>query len=60
MWYGLFKNLLFWPVVRFGFRARIEGEEHIPRTGGAILASNHLAAGDTFVLPAMLHRHRLA
>ncbi|MBI5027936.1 MAG: 1-acyl-sn-glycerol-3-phosphate acyltransferase [Actinobacteria bacterium] len=56
MWYGLFKNLLFWPVVRFGFRARIEGEEHIPRTGGAILASNHLAAGDTFVLPAMLHR----
>lgn len=56
MWYGFFKNLLFRPVVRFLFRARIEGEENVPVTGGAILASNHLAAGDTFVLPAMLHR----
>jgi 1-acyl-sn-glycerol-3-phosphate acyltransferase len=56
VWYAFFKNLLFAPVVRFGFRARIEGEENIPASGGAILASNHLAAGDTFVLPAMLKR----
>lgn len=56
MWYGFFKNLLFAPVVRWLFRARIEGEENVPATGGAILASNHLAAGDTFVLPAMLQR----
>lgn len=56
MWYGFFKNLLFAPVVRFLFRARIEGEEHIPASGGAVLASNHIAAGDTFVLPAMMKR----
>lgn len=56
MWYALFKNVLFWPIVKFGFRARIEGEENIPATGGALLASNHLAAGDTFVLPAMMKR----
>lgn len=56
MYYSLFKNLLFAPVVRWLFRARITGEEHIPDTGGAIVASNHLSAGDTFVLPAMLHR----
>ena len=56
MYYTLFKNLLFAPVVRWLFRARIEGEENLPAEGGAIVASNHLAAGDTFVLPAMLHR----
>lgn len=56
MWYEVFKRLLFWPVVRFAFRARIEGQANIPESGGAIIASNHLAAGDTFVLPAMLHR----
>ncbi|MGC3994390.1 MAG: lysophospholipid acyltransferase family protein [Propionicimonas sp.] len=56
MWYAFFKNVLFRPVVRFGFKARIEGEENIPATGGALLASNHLAAGDTFVLPAMMER----
>lgn len=56
MWYGFFKNVLFWPVVRFLFRARIEGQENIPASGGAVLASNHIAAGDTFVLPAMMKR----
>lgn len=56
MWYAVFKNGLFRPVVKYLFRARIEGEEHIPPTGGAIIASNHIAAGDTFVMPAMLHR----
>ncbi len=56
MWYLFFKNLIFHPVVRFGFRARIRGEENIPASGGAILASNHIAAGDTFVLPAMMRR----
>ena len=54
MYYQLFKNLLFAPVVRWLFRARIEGAENVPATGGAILASNHLAAGDTFVMPALL------
>ena len=56
MWYAVFKNVLFWPVVRFAFQARIEGEENLPATGGAVVASNHLAAGDTFVLPAMMRR----
>lgn len=56
MWYAFFKNGLFRPVVRFLFRARIEGEEHIPAQGGAIIASNHIAAGDTFVMPALLDR----
>jgi 1-acyl-sn-glycerol-3-phosphate acyltransferase len=54
--YNFFKYLLVRPVVRFLFRATLVGEENIPATGGALLASNHLAAGDTYITPAMLKR----
>ncbi len=54
--YVLFKYLLFRPVCVLVFRPWIEGEENIPETGGVILAGNHLSAGDTFLLPAMIHR----
>lgn len=54
--YNFFKYVIFRPVVRFLFRASVEGEENIPADGGALLASNHLAAGDTFVTPAMIRR----
>ncbi|MDO5067379.1 MAG: lysophospholipid acyltransferase family protein [Propionibacteriaceae bacterium] len=56
MWYGFFKTFLFRPLVRHGFRARIVGAENVPPTGGAILASNHIAAMDSVVVPAMLPR----
>lgn len=56
MYYQLFKSVLFRPLVKWLMRAEIHGEENLPDSGGAILASNHLAAGDTFVLPAMLTR----
>ncbi|OYW71586.1 MAG: hypothetical protein B7Z24_02150 [Pseudomonadales bacterium 32-42-5] len=35
------------------FRVRLEGAENIPE-GGCILAGNHLDAGDTFSLPALI------
>ena len=54
--YALFKYLLFRPVCKLAFRPWIEGEENIPDTGGVILAGNHLSAGDTFLLPAMITR----
>ena len=56
MLYHVFKNLLFRPVIKYLFKARVEGEANIPATGGVILASNHLDAGDTVVLPAMVRR----
>ena len=56
MFYWLFKNLLFRPVVKYLFGARLVGEENVPATGGVILASNHLGAGETFVMPAMMRR----
>lgn len=56
MWYGFFKAALFGPLVKHGFKARIIGAENVPATGGAILASNHIAAMDSVVIPAMLPR----
>ncbi len=52
--YWIFKWVLFTPVVRVVFRSRIEGVEHIPARGAAILVSNHISYGDTWVLPAMI------
>ncbi len=54
--YNFFKYLLVRPVVRFLFRATLVGETHVPTDAGAILASNHLAAGDTYITPALLKR----
>ena len=44
------------PILRFFFRVRVEGLEHIPPSGRAILASNHLAVADSFFLPMVLRR----
>lgn len=56
MWYQLFKSTIFRPLVRYGFRATIIGAENVPRTGGAILVSNHVATMDSLVIPAMIPR----
>lgn len=54
--YQFFKHTIFRPLVAWGFRARIVGLENVPRDGGAILASNHIATMDSIVIPAMLPR----
>jgi 1-acyl-sn-glycerol-3-phosphate acyltransferase len=38
------------------FRIEVEGEENVPATGGAILASNHQAFCDSLFLPASTSR----
>ena len=43
-------------LLRVVWRARIVGEENIPAGGAAILASNHLAVADTWVMPALIRR----
>jgi 1-acyl-sn-glycerol-3-phosphate acyltransferase len=55
MAYWIVKYLLT-PLFRFFFRVRVEGLEHVPATGGAILAGNHLAVFDSFFLPLVLKR----
>jgi 1-acyl-sn-glycerol-3-phosphate acyltransferase len=44
------------PVLRFFYRVRVEGLEHVPRSGPAILASNHLSFSDSIFLPLVLRR----
>jgi len=44
------------PTVRGLFRPWIDGVEHIPKEGAAILASNHLSAADSLFLPIVVSR----
>jgi 1-acyl-sn-glycerol-3-phosphate acyltransferase len=54
--YWVFKYVAFVWLCHLLFRPRVEGRENIPHTGPAILVSNHISAGDTFLLPAMIRR----
>jgi 1-acyl-sn-glycerol-3-phosphate acyltransferase len=44
------------PVFRFCWDLRVEGLEHIPPTGGAIIAPNHISVLDSFFVPCALPR----
>jgi 1-acyl-sn-glycerol-3-phosphate acyltransferase len=44
------------PFLKLLARPKITGTEHVPATGGAILASNHVSILDSIYLPLMLER----
>jgi 1-acyl-sn-glycerol-3-phosphate acyltransferase len=44
-WYGLAIAVI-WPFAMFGTRIAWRGGEHLPRTGGALLAINHVSFSD--------------
>jgi 1-acyl-sn-glycerol-3-phosphate acyltransferase len=55
--------LLYWvvkgvltPVLHVSFRVRVEGKQHVPRRGGAILACNHRSFLDSIFLPLVVPR----
>jgi 1-acyl-sn-glycerol-3-phosphate acyltransferase len=54
--YWLMKWVFLGPLMRLAFRPEVRGAENLPRTGGALVASNHLAVLDSFVLPLMVPR----
>jgi 1-acyl-sn-glycerol-3-phosphate acyltransferase len=56
VFYWLLKYVVVGPIVKAVFRPWMVGRRHIPRTGGAILASNHLSFADSIFLPLMLDR----
>ncbi|MFF4760926.1 lysophospholipid acyltransferase family protein [Streptomyces sp. NPDC001292] len=56
MFYYLLKYVLLGPLLRMVFRPRIEGLEHVPASGAAIVAGNHLSFSDHFLMPAILKR----
>ncbi|MER8090540.1 lysophospholipid acyltransferase family protein [Streptomyces sp. NPDC058316] len=56
MFYYVLKYVILGPLLRLFFRPRIEGLEHIPKDGAAIVAGNHLSFSDHFLMPAILKR----
>ncbi|MEU7017969.1 lysophospholipid acyltransferase family protein [Streptomyces sp. NPDC046385] len=56
MIYHVLKHLLFGPILKLLFRPRVEGLEHVPEEGAAIVAGNHLSFSDHFLMPVMLDR----
>ena len=56
MFYWVLKTLVLGPLLKLLFRPWVEGEKHIPETGGAIFASNHLSFSDSIFLPLVVPR----
>jgi 1-acyl-sn-glycerol-3-phosphate acyltransferase len=44
------------PVLRLGFRIKVEGREHLPKHGPVILASNHRSFLDSIFIPLVVRR----
>lgn len=44
------------PLLRLRFRPEVEGLDHVPATGPVLLASNHLSAVDTILIPSFSPR----
>lgn len=57
MFYWLMKYLLAGPLLKAVFRPWVVGLEKVPKSGGVILASNHLSFSDSIFLPLMVDRH---
>jgi 1-acyl-sn-glycerol-3-phosphate acyltransferase len=49
-------KVVLWPFLQLVFRPWAEGTENVPRSGPAILASNHLSFSDHFFAPLPLPR----
>ncbi len=56
MFYWLLKFVFLGPLLKLVFRPRVEGAEHVPEEGPAILASNHLSYADWLFMPLTLAR----
>jgi 1-acyl-sn-glycerol-3-phosphate acyltransferase len=54
--YWFLKYFVIGPWLRVLFRPWIQGLEHVPSKGAAIVASNHLSFSDSFFLPLMVPR----
>jgi 1-acyl-sn-glycerol-3-phosphate acyltransferase len=54
----LLAGVLSWPFVRFAYRLRWNGLEHVPPTGGFVLAANHTSNFDPWPLGIPLFPRR--
>ena len=44
------------PVLRFFYRIKVEGREHVPTSGPVIMAGNHISFCDSIFLPLVMRR----
>ena len=49
-------KIILTPILRIVYRIRIEGREHLPRSGAVILASNHRSFLDSIFIPMVVRR----
>jgi 1-acyl-sn-glycerol-3-phosphate acyltransferase len=56
VFYWFLKWVALGPWLRLFFRPQVSGAEHVPATGPAILASNHLSYADWLFMPLTLPR----
>lgn len=56
MFYWFMKNLVAGPILKTVFRPWVSGAENVPKTGGVIIASNHLSVIDSIFLPLVMER----
>ena len=49
-------RLVLSPIFKFAWRVHTEGLEHVPATGGALIAPNHTSVMDSFFVPLVLPR----
>lgn len=56
MFYWIMKNLVAGPLLKTLFRPWVIGHENIPKSGGVIMASNHLSFIDSVMLPLVMDR----
>ena len=56
LFYWTMKYVVLGPLLHLTYRPRAKGVENIPRTGGVILAANHLSFVDSLFMPLMCPR----
>ena len=56
MLYWFLKYIVLGPILKLIFRPQVEGREHLPAQGPAIIASNHLSFSDSIFMPLMVKR----
>ena len=56
MLYWMLKYAILGPWLKLLFRPRVEGLEHVPTEGAAIIASNHLSFSDSIFMPLAVPR----